>query len=299
MSLYKIPEFGWGGLNTRAASTGLPLLECVTLQDMRVVGKDLIQRRGIYRVQQLAGTASAMDFVPGSSQYCTTATDVRVWTLGLRWTLEFAMELDTTSGTMGILTVGSGTPALIVDVTGGNIRLRVWDSAASSTTVTVGVAATSVQTVQVTRDGATLTTRLNNGTAVTGTMSATLNVRTPALELRVGRDDSTNYFDGTIDYVRLYSTVRANHADRLIRNPAPRSKHVLADYDFNISAGLLVYDRSRYGNHLVATNTPTEIATLCHNPAPIRGLSQGVDTVTNKKQLLALAGGACYVADLD
>lgn len=299
MSIVKAPEFSWGGLNTRASATGLPLLECVTLQDMRVVGRDLVQRKGIARVQQMSGNMSAGAFVAASSMMYSNTIDSRVWALGLYWTVEFAMSLTSASGTQGIVTAGHTTPAMIFDVTGGNIRVRVWDSAASSTSITVGAAAASVQTVQLTRSGATLSARLNNGTAVTGTMSATLNVRTPVGDLRVARDDGSNYFGGTFDYLRAFSIVKSNHNDRLVRHPAPRASYVLADYDFKKSAAGLVYDRSRYENHLIGTNTPTETTSLCHNPAPIRGLSQSVDATTNRKQLLVMAGGSYYLADLD
>lgn len=295
--IFKAPEFGWGGLNTRANATGLPLLECVELQDFRVVGRDLVQRKGIARVNQMAGNQSALDF-NGTTQYLSNAIDARVWALGLYWTVEFAIELDTAAGTQGIICAGHTTPAMIFDVTGGNIRFRVWDSAASSTSITVGAAATSIQTVQVTRSAASLSTRLNNGTPVTGTMSATLNVRTPVGDLRAARDDSTNYTDGTVDHLRLFSIVKADHKDRLLRHPFPRAEYVLADYDFKKS-GTLVYDRSRYENHLIAANTPTEVASLCHNPAPIRGMAMNNNATTRRKELVLAAGGLYYVAGVD
>jgi hypothetical protein len=295
MSLAKVPAFGFGGLNTRSNATGLPLLDLTVLQDMRVVGTDLVQRLGMVRVGQVTGQMSAMDFNAASSEVCAATIDTRVWALGLNWTVEFAIEPDTAAGTMGLVTAGHTTPAMIFDITGGNIRARVWDSAATLTTITVGAAATEVQTVQLTRNGATLSARLNNGTPVTGAMSATLNVRTPVGELRVARDDGANYFDGTACYLNVLSVTKDDHADRLIRMPNPRAEYVLACYDFNESAGGLVYDRSRYENHLVTANTPTEIAVLCHNPAPVRGLSMTADE-NNKKQLLVMAGGSYYIA---
>lgn len=288
-------EFGCGGLNTKAGATGLPFLECTALQDMRLAGLDWLQREGIVHVRQLdAGSdgARAMDF-DGVNEHCSAALDVKPWTLGLYWTLELAIELDVTSGTQGILCVGDTTPAIILDVTSSNIRLRVWDSAATLTTVTVGAAAASVQTVFVSRNGATISTRLNNGTAVTGAISSSLNVRTPAGDLRVARDDGTNYMDGTVDYVRLFSIVKSDHKDRLLRLAGPRAAHVLADYDFNESSGGLVYDRSRYEAHLITQNSPTEVATLCHNPASIRALSMMADE-NQRKQLLAVVGGGRY-----
>jgi hypothetical protein len=140
---------------------------------------------------------------------------------------------------------------------------------------------------------------MNNGTAVTGSMSATLTGRPPVGDLRIARDDAANYFGGTYDKLDLYSTVKANHNDRLIRNPAPRAAHCLASYDFDKSAAALVYDRSRYENHLICVNTPTETASLSHNPAPIRALSQSVDAGTKRKQMLVAVGGSYYIVDLD
>ena len=172
-------------------------------------------------------------------------------------------------------------------------------TSASATTITVGTAAASLQTVQLTRSAATLSAKLDNGAAVTGTMSATLSVRTPVGNLRIGVDDTTNFFDGTIDYVRALSVVKSNHNDRLIRLPNPRAEYVLADYDLKQSAGGLVYDRSRYENHLVATNTPAEIATLCHNPAMVRALTMTRNIATNRKELLVCAAGKYYIAGVD
>jgi hypothetical protein len=299
MPVVKDKEFGVGGLNTRASSTGLPLLECTHLQDFRVVGTDWIQRLGISRVAQFGHAQSALTFTAASSMACANTVDARVWALGLYWTVEFAMQLTSASGTQGLVCVGSTTPGIIFDVTGGNIRARVWDSGGTPTSVTVGAASTSIQTVQLARSGATLTSRLDNGTAVTGSMSATLNVRTPVGDLRVARDDGTNYFGGVFDYLRAYTVTKANHNDRLVRNPCPRASYCVADYDFALSTGLLVHDRSRYENHLIAVNTPVAATSLCFNPAPVRGLSQTRDAVTNRGSLLVMSGGSYNIADLD
>jgi hypothetical protein len=297
--IYKQSEFGWGGLNTRATATGLPLLECTALQDFRVVGRDLVQRKGMVRVGQVTGNQSALDFAAASSESLANTIDTRAWSLGLYWSLEFVIEPDTVAGTQGLMYAGHTTPAMALDITGGNIRYRVWDSANTLTTVTVGTAATSVQSVLVTRSGATISTQLNNGTAVTGAISATLDVRAPVGELRVANDETGNFYDGTICKFDLFSIVKSHHKDRLVRCQSPRASYVRASYDFNVSAGLLAYDRSRYEAHLIAANTPTEITTLCHNPAPIRGLSMTPDAATKRKSLLVMAGGSYYVCDAD
>ncbi len=297
-------EFYFTGLNTKSQTTGLPVADSVVLQDLRVVGTDLVERLGISRVAQFTGNMSAMDFDAATSQLAVAAViDTRVWALGLYWTVELAIELDVTTGTQTILWAGHTTAAMVVDITGGNIRLRVWDSAATLTTVTIGAATTSVQTIQITRSAATLSTRLNNGTAVTGSMSATLSVRTPVGALRVGADDSlANFLDGTICYLNVLSTVKADHNDRLLRIVYPRAKNVLACYDFKrsgVASSIMVYDRSRYANHMELGNVPTEVAALCHNPAPIRALSMFVDPVTNRKQLLVAVGGNYFLCDID
>ena len=98
-------EFAWSGLNTRAPATGLPLLDCVELQDLRVVGTDLLQRYGIYGIGQLTGDFSAMDFDDVSSEHCSNTVDTRAWDLGLYFSVEFAIELDVATGTQGIVTV--------------------------------------------------------------------------------------------------------------------------------------------------------------------------------------------------
>lgn len=292
----KVHEFSFGGLVTKPSSTGLQPLDLIALQDARIVGTDLVQRLGTVRVAQVTGNMSAVDF-DGVNEHYSNAVDTRPWTLGLYWTVEFLMEPDDTDA-QGIICVGSTTPAIIFDITSTNIRCRVWDSAGTSTTITVGAAAASVQSVQLTRSTSTLTTRLNNGSAVTGSMSATLNCRTPVGDLRVGRDDGTAYMDGTFDYLRALSIVKSNHNDRLVRLPCPRAEYVLADYDFQESAANLAYDRSRYEAHLIAQNTPAEIATLCHNPAPVRVVSMMPDE-NDRKSLLVVAGGKYYNSAAD
>lgn len=292
-------EFSWGGLNTRASATGLPLLDCVVLQDMRLVGTDLVERLGCVRLGQVSGNTKAMDFVAASSEECVAPVDTRVWEPSLYWTLEIAFEPDSASGTQGIFVAGHTTPSMELYIdSSDNIIFKSWDEDGAAVSVTVGAAAASLQTVQIVRDGASLVSRLNNVAGGTGTMEAAKDMETPVGDFRLGRDDESNYFDGTIDYLRLMSIVKSDHNDRLIRLPNPRARHVLADYDGNITAGLLVPDRSRYENHLVADSGVSEVTSLCHNPAHIRAISMGLDE-DNKRQLFLAAGGIYYLASVD
>jgi len=297
--IFKAPKFAFGGLNTKNSATGLPLLDLVHLQDARIVGTDLVQRLGLSRVGQLTGTAKASDFTAADSDHYSNIIDARAWALGLYWTVELSIEPDTTTGTPGIFVAGDTTPSQEVYITGGDLTWKGWDSGGTPSTVTIGAAAASKQQVQITRAADVITTRLNNGTAVTGSMSATLAMRTPVGDLRIARDDAANYFDGTIDKFDVLSIVKENHNDRLLRLPNPRARYVHASYDFNESAGNLIYDRSRYEGHLIKSGTPDEIATLSHNPAAVRALSMFVDDQTGRKQLLMVAGGQYFIADVD
>lgn len=301
-----LQEFSFGGLNTRAPSTGLPVMDSAVLQDMRVVGTDLVERKGIAKVvpgsgvTQFIGNASAMAFTAASSMSCSNTVDARVWTLGLYWTIEFLFDATSASGTQGLVCAGSTTPSVLFDITSGNIRARVWDSAGTATSLTVGAASTDVTSVQLTRSGATLSARMDNGTAATTTMSASLILRAPVGDLRVARDDGSNYFGGTFDHLRVYTGfARSSHNDRLVRNPAPRAPYVLADYDFKKSAADLVYDRSRYENHLICNNTPVETASLCWGAGHIRALAMSANAATGRKEIALSTGKLVYVASAD
>lgn len=290
-----VRKFAWGGLNTKAESTGLPMLDCVALQDMRLVGTDLVQRYGMVRVGRLGTDFTALEY-NGTDAYCESAIDARVWTLGTKWTLEVVVEPDVTAD-QGILCAGTTTASCILDISSDNYRFRIWDSGATLTTLTVGAAAASVQSIQITRDGATLSGRINNGTAATATMSATLSTRAPVGNLRVGRDDAANYFDGVIDNLRLYGYVKSSHGDRLVRHPCPRAEYVMADYAA-MGTDSDLFDRSRFENHLDAKGATANADALVHSPVPIRALRMGVDA-DGSRQLLAVGGGKFYIAEVD
>ena len=75
------PNFAHGGLNTKTDSTGLPVMEHVVLQDLRVVGTNLEQRPGIVRVGRLDNALKAADLTAASSHYFSCPVDARVWSL--------------------------------------------------------------------------------------------------------------------------------------------------------------------------------------------------------------------------
>ena len=296
-SLTKV--FGYAGLNTRADATGLPVVHGTVVQDMRVVGKDLEQRLGMVRVGQidLGNKIKGID-CNGTDEYCANAIDTRVWAMGTEFTVEMAVAADTLGDSEAVLTAGSTTPAITIDMSSSKWRVRIVDSADATTTLTStdNASTSGTDTIQITRVGADLTFRLNNSVTSgdTGTMTATTSLKTPVGDLRVGRSGSTEYFDGTIDYLRVFTYAKTDHNDRLIRLPNPRSSYVSCDMNFSYT-GTLAYDKSRYENHLIVTGAPSKIASLCHNAAPVRALSMGVDS-SFRKQLLIVSGSYYYIA---
>lgn len=282
------------GLNTKAIDDGLPAPEMVTFQNVRTDHGGIRKRPGMGRVLVATNDRKCMTFTAASSMYGEVGTcDPRVWALGTKWTVKCLWQPSTTGNAQTFFYAGTTTPSMVLDTNSGSVRWRVWDSAGTLTTVTVTATVAATQSLWLTRDGATLTSRADNVAGGTGTMSATLAVRTPVGALRFARDNSTNYFGGKLDYLTVETIVEANHNDRLLRCPDPRAAHVKADYDWSGTAPVL-YDRSSYGNHGTVTNTPVAAATLCHNPSVWRGISAYRDA-SNRKRIFGVAGASAYV----
>lgn len=295
----RMREYGWTGLNTQANATGLEPLECVEFQDLVVKGLDAQRRDGLSeRIASFAGDETAMDFVAADSEHIAVPMDTVAWALGLKFTVQVLVELDGTGDNQAVFYAGATTPSMALDTLSGNWRWRVWDSAGTLSTVTVGTAAASLQSIMLVRDGASLTTRLNDVAGGTGTIVATLSLRSPVGDLRFARNGGTDYLDGSIDYVRSFTVVKTHHRDRLVRFPHPRASYVACDYGFKARTGNIVEDNSKHENHGLATNSPTEVTTLCHSPSPVRCLSMTRDE-DNRKQLLVVAGAVPYIVGVD
>lgn len=258
------------------------------------------RRPGTALVAKTGSDNAALDFNDGDSEYvsvtASTGTLASVWTLGRKFTLEALVELDDTTGTQTILYAGATTPSVALDMTGGNFRARVWDSGATLTTLSVS-ATTSVAHLKLERDGADVTFSVN-GTEDTDTMSATNLLRAPVGDLRIGRGASTDYLDGTIDYLRLFDIVRGSTGDGHMRFPDPYlCRYVLADYSMEADSDDIVWDRSRYENHGVAQNSPSSVTALSVQTSPVHLIHDWVDE--NETQRVAVfAGGRCYLEDV-
>lgn len=289
-----VRNYEFQGQNDKAVEDGLELPEFRVCQNVRFVKGGARRRLGRAFVAACASDARCMDFDSASSEYVTVPIDTRVWAMGLKFTVEVCVKPDSVSGTRPVFYAGASSPSMVLDVSGGSWRWRVWDSAGNLTTVTVGTATVdTTQTIQMKRDGASLTSRLDNVAGGTGTMSATLLLRTPTGALYIGYD-GTNFYDGEIDYLRAFSLVRSNHNDRLLRFADPTASFVVCDYDFNADASGVVFDRSSFENHGEAQNTPTEATSLCHAPSPIRALGAAT-TFGGGKRVLVVAGAIPYI----
>lgn len=281
------------GLNTKASEDGLPEPEATIAQNCRFGGGGFERRDGSVRVLVATSTEKSMDFDAASSEYVEVPIDVRVWTLPTKFTIEVCVSPDTVTGERAVFYAGVTTPSVVLDTNSSNWRWRIWDSGTTLTTVTVGAAtAGATATIQLVRDGASLTSRLNNVAGGTGTMSATLATIAPVGNLRFARNGGTDYYDGKIDYVRGFAVVRSNHADRLVRFADPTAEYVLFNYG-GPASGTTVLDNSRWGNAGEAFNTPTVANSLCHNAAPIRAISAYTNH-SRQKRVMIQAGSALY-----
>ena len=143
------------GLNTKANEDGLSEPEATIAQNCRFGGGGFERRAGSVRVLLATSTEKSMDFDASSSEYVAAPIDVRAWTLGTKFTIEVCVSPDIATGARTVFYAGDTTPSVVLDTNSSSWRWRIWDSAATLTTVTVGaVTAGSTQTVQLLRDGA-------------------------------------------------------------------------------------------------------------------------------------------------
>lgn len=280
------------GLSTTALSESeVPF---PVFQDVRSNKGAFERRAGMVRVARIATTATCCDMASASSQYIAIPYDARVWALGTRFTIEGLINADSIAATRYILGRAGTSPGITVHyATNGDLVVNVWDNAATQTTVTYAGAGSAGTLIawQFVRNGASLTLRVNNGTAATGTMSATLPLRASTVDVQLGAHNSTDFFDGKYDRLTLYKSVKTTQAGNWSRLPNPRAPDVMADYCLEIDANGTVLDRSRFGNHGAAQGGATSAATsLAVNPARIQAL-QHVSDAQGVRRLWGCAEG--------
>lgn len=279
-------------LQTTRGEDGLPWGDWSTFQNVRVDRESLRRRKGWARVAQLGNDNAALDFVAANSERIDIPLNASHFTLGERWTIDALIEPDVVTGTNPILTIGTSTQSIALDINSSNARLRVWDEDTTADTIT-GSSTLTVDTVywlRAVRDGTSLTLYVDNSSEGTATMAAGKAMETPAGNMHIGYD-GTNYYDGTIDYVRIFSYARTL-PDGLTRFPDPIADGVLADWPMEVT-NTLVKDRSRYGNTGQAINTPTSTTALCRAHAPMQGI-QSYKNRSGDGRILLVGGGRIY-----
>ena len=287
------------GLNTKGLEDGRRATEFTKLQNARLREGAIKRRLGSVRLDGAATEAKAVD-LDGSADYYSCPVDTRVWELGTRFTVRGIIDADSKTGTRPVLDVGHTTPSIVIDTASNKLRVRVWDSAAALTTVTStdDLPTGATTSFFFTRDGASLSLQIDNGTADTGTMDATNALRAPVGNLYIGYD-GTNFFDGTVDSVDLFKRVLPHNRDRLLRSVDPMlDPSCLMSMDMNDTADGFIKDRSRYRNHMRENGSPTEVSALAHTPAPVWAI-HSFRSAEGGSLVYVEAGGLPYVEKVD
>lgn len=288
---------GKGGANTTQLDEVSAFPVYSDLTGMRVDRGPFRRRLGKTALTQFDATSNLIVFDATNDTVAIPADD-RVFPWGTRWTLEILFR--TTAVTANRVILG-GTGAadggvLITHKTDSTIETVVTDSAATPTTITTAgtYAAGSDVRYQLVRDGASLTVR-TNGTAATGTMSASLSLSDKPLS--IGSDNSGSYYEGRIDFVRLLRTALTSQRWGYLRLPDPRASFVLFDYVVANNGNNTVMDRGPYEMHATTTGSPTTNgAPLAPNSDPVTFIASNLDQ-NNERQSYVGVGPKVYPVD--
>lgn len=270
----------------------------------------ITRRRGIRRVGRItpANGPYCGDF-DGSDDSVTVgiaggATDAiaRVWNLdGLStWTLEILCQVADLGSQRTIFDRNNASDKDVTiyqdSTSGGRVVCELLDSGSATTTLTVtGIAAGTLTAIQLVKHDADSFTLRVNGSEATGTLASGA-LDSSDRDIFIGRSDSGEFYDGTIDFVRLLGVARPDQRDGWTRLVNPYARYVLADYCIEKDANDYVLDRSRNGLHAsVQGSLATNVASLAVNPVPVQGF--GIKTSPDNERVLAvIAGGRQYEA---
>lgn len=282
--------FSWRkGLRT-PPSGALPD-EFETFQNVEVDGGDCESRDGLVRIGRIANTDSILNY-DGSNDVVTVGAPSAIIPLPTVFTWEMLFQVDDLSSDRYL--VGSTSAAAvglaIRQTTSETVVAVLTDSAANTVTLTwTGIAAETVCGIQIVRDGADVTGWLN-GTTKTGTLASATNSLSSANTV-FGKNNSSGFLDGAIDYARVWRVARSTQKDLFKRLLNPRNKDVLADWVFTQGSADDVLDRGARGIHLVTTGSPAfDRAPLALNPAPIQAIAYCVRRNATR-ELVVMNGG--------
>lgn len=253
---YTWPQLG--GLSTTGNEDGLEQPRLVQAQNLRFVEGMAKRRKGMYRILRSSPsnpTNTAAD-LNGTTQWATIPLVATIHTLKRLWTFEALVNPDSfATNAKTILGVAHATnySLRVYFKTDGKLEAKVQDSAATVTTLTSSTTFSTGTTyaIQVVRDGTALTMRVNGATEATGTM-ADLDCLLPGGDIYLGRDNTTNAFDGKYDFARMEQVAKPDQRYGKHRHHDPRNLVVLFDYPMeNQSAAGTerIDDRSRFENH--------------------------------------------------
>lgn len=288
------------GLQTKHAEEGKASpQDFETFQNVRVAAGGVKRRPGVFRSYLTSSDNTSIIF-DGTNDYLSFGFDSRVHQFGTQFTIECLVLIEARAGSEYIYgNAGAGTPGVTIHVTAaGAVVANLWDTDATNTTLTSSAtyADNAVIGIQLVRDGASLTLRVNNVSVATGTMSATLSTRAPTTAVTVAANGGTAFFDGQLDYLRGFSIARADHADYMLRWPAPQAPYVLFDYYGELDANGRCLDNSRYGIHsarVSTTGTPLATTALCIQAAPVQAIHPYLNK-DGESKVLVIAGGRIH-----
>ena len=292
----RIYQFNFrGGLQTTKTATGLDHHFHNVFQNVRVRGDTAKRRKGYVRVAAATQANTAMDLDSAASEY-VEVQKTSLHTLKKYWTAQLLYQPDSVTGTRVLVGWGHASDyPLKLWQDGTTLKADVIDSADATVTLT---SSTTLQVdttyaVQVKRSGTAIALRLDNVEEDTDTV-ADLDGKAPGGNLYFGRDNTGNYYDGTIDHFTLFDRARTDHADGWKRFADPRAEYVIADYHGEQNADSIVLDRSRYENHGEPKNTPTFGTTaLCVPYEPVQAIFPFRDR-NNDKRVATMIGGSMY-----
>ncbi len=284
----RVPREVWLGTNTKAEEEGLPLAYAVQAQGWRLGSGRPKPRRGRDRVLRAADNMASLD-LNGSTQDVLVSAPLIAWTLKRHFTFRVVVEPDNVTGSQYIVGWSNTTRPFILWLNGATLTWTVVDTGDAPITLTTTVTATKLA-IQCERKGTALTLRVDGVSVDTDTMSD-LDLKVPTGNLFFGSDQTTNFFDGSIDGPELMDGAHTTD-DPLVRHGDPITCR--AWYDFKSQGNSIVRDLSRHRNHGETQNTPSEGTALAHTHRPIQALQSYV-TRGGRKRLFIVSHNLPYI----
>lgn len=291
------------GLQTTALEDGQSFPGFRTFKNFRVDQRAARRRLGRVLSDRSGTDQEAVD-LDGTDQYISVPV-APIHTLGTSWTIEVLFQPDNVNTTEYVLGWGHATnyPILIKWINGAiDVLVQFSDASTASMGAAGAYSADETIALQITRSAGTITVRNNAVLSTTilgsmvGTAWAALGHKAPGGALQIGANNTGSYFDGAIDYLRVFNVKREANVDSHVRFIDPRADSVIWEYGMEVDSNDIVTDRSRYENHGKMQNAASAgdaVTTLCRQTAPVQGIHSYVSR-DGERRLLVVAGGRVY-----